>query len=151
MDSRSAGTRCQAKGSGDLGRPLEETTGETLEGVLELRQRMTRMRENVEKAVGRAEALTSPPPRSHSRESGNLIGVTGNLLGRVITHREELIPGFTSRYHIHSLVYAEFHSEPGAAIWREKQMKKWRRAWKIELIEKYNPDWRDLYDDIAVQ
>ena len=85
-----------------------------------------------------------------SRKYGALyIGVTGDLLGRVITHREELIPGFTSRYHIHNLVYAEFHPEPGAAIWREKQLKKWRRAWKIELIEKGNPTWRDLFDEIV--
>ena len=85
-----------------------------------------------------------------SRKFGALyIGVTGDLLGRVITHREELLSGFTSRYHIHNLVYAEFHPEPGAAIAREKQLKKWRREWKIELIEKNNADWRDLFDVIA--
>ena len=85
-----------------------------------------------------------------SRKYGALyIGVTGDLLGRVITHREELIPGFTSRYHIHNLVYAEFHDTPSSAIQREKQLKKWRRAWKIELIEKSNPTWRDLFDEIV--
>lgn len=85
-----------------------------------------------------------------SRKYGALyIGVSGDLLGRVIAHREEWLPGFTSRYHIHNLVYAEFHTQPSAAILREKQLKKWRRAWKIELIERANPDWLDLFDDIA--
>jgi putative endonuclease len=85
-----------------------------------------------------------------SRKYGALyIGVTSDLIGRVITHREELMEGFTSRYHIHDLVYAEFHLEPMSAIQREKQLKKWRRAWKIELIETFNPDWRDLFDEIV--
>ena len=85
-----------------------------------------------------------------SRKYGALyIGVTGDLLGRTIRHREEWLDGFTSRYHIHDLVYAEFHIAPSSAIQREKQLKKWRRAWKIELIENYNPDWRDLFDEIA--
>jgi putative endonuclease len=85
-----------------------------------------------------------------SRKYGALyIGVTGDLLGRVITHREELIPGFTSRYHVHNLVYAEFHHAPSSAIQREKQLKKWHRAWKIELIEKQNPQWADLFDEIV--
>ena len=84
-----------------------------------------------------------------SRKYGALyIGVTGDLLGRVITHREEWLTGFTAKYHIHNLVYVEFHPDPSAAIC-EKQMKKWRRAWKIELIEKFNPDWRDLFDEIV--
>jgi putative endonuclease len=85
-----------------------------------------------------------------SRKYGALyIGVTGDLLGRVITHREELIAGFTSRYHIHNLVYAEFHYAPSSAIQREKQLKKWHRAWKIELIEKQNPQWADLFEEIV--
>jgi putative endonuclease len=84
------------------------------------------------------------------RKYGSLyIGVTGDLLGRTITHRGEWLKGFTSRYHIHHLVYAEFHTDPSSAIAREKQLKKWRRAWKIELIEQFNPDWRDLFDEIA--
>jgi len=85
-----------------------------------------------------------------SRKYGALyIGVTGDLLGRTITHREEWLKGFTSRYRIHNLVYAEFHITPSSAIQREKQLKKWRRAWKIELIEEFNPDWRDLFDEIV--
>ncbi len=63
-----------------------------------------------------------------SRKYGALyIGVTGDLLGRVVTHREDWLKGFTSRYHIHDLVYAEFHITPSSAIQREKQFKKWRR------------------------
>ncbi len=85
-----------------------------------------------------------------SRKYGVLyVGVTGDLMGRVVTHREEWLKGFTSRYHVHNLVYAEFHPQPSAAIAREKQLKKWRRDWKVELIEKSNPDWRDLFDELA--
>jgi putative endonuclease len=85
-----------------------------------------------------------------SRKYGALyIGVTGDLLGRVVTHREEWLRGFTSRYHIHNLVYAEFHPQPASAIMREKQLKKWRREWKIALIEKSNPEWGDLFDEIV--
>lgn len=56
--------------------------------------------------------------------------------------------GFTDRYGVKSLIYTEFHETMPDAILREKQMKKWRRAWKVELIEKANPDWRDLYEDL---
>ena len=85
-----------------------------------------------------------------SRKYGALyIGVTGNLVGRVVNHREEWLEGFTSRYHIHDLVYFEQFDGPSDAILREKQLKKWRRGWKIELIEKSNPDWHDLFDQIA--
>ncbi|MBN9307335.1 MAG: hypothetical protein BGO82_08615 [Devosia sp. 67-54] len=85
-----------------------------------------------------------------SRKYGALyIGVTGNLLGRVITHREELLPDFTSRYHIHNLVHFEFYDLPRDAIAREKRLKKWRREWKIALIETTNPDWHDLFDEIV--
>jgi putative endonuclease len=85
-----------------------------------------------------------------SRKYGALyIGVTGNLLGRVVTHREEWLEGFTARYHIHDLVYFEQFDSPSEAILREKQLKKWRREWKIELIETSNPDWNDLFDQIV--
>jgi putative endonuclease len=70
-------------------------------------------------------------------------------LGRIVTHRDELIEGFTSRYHLHQLVYYEQFDSPSDAILREKQIKKWRRAWKIALIEKANPDWDDLFDSIV--
>ena len=85
-----------------------------------------------------------------SRKYGALyVGVTSDLAGRVYLHREELVAGQTSRYHIHDLVYFEVHNNPGDAIVREKRIKKWRRDWKIALIEKDNPDWRDLYPEIA--
>jgi putative endonuclease len=85
-----------------------------------------------------------------SRKYGALyIGVTGNLPGRVYLHREEILRGHTSRYHIHQLVYFEQHDDPLEAIQREKRLKKWRRAWKIELIESFNPAWRDYFDEIA--
>jgi putative endonuclease len=76
-------------------------------------------------------------------------GVTNNLLRRIYEHREELISGFTKEYGVHKLVYYEGHGDPAAAIQREKNIKHWIREWKVELIEKDNPAWRDLYDEIA--
>jgi putative endonuclease len=72
------------------------------------------------------------------------IGVTSNLLARLHQHREGLIEGFTSRYGVNRLVYFEMSDDMLTAIAREKQLKKWRRAWKIELIEEANPGWIDL-------
>ncbi|WP_291392551.1 GIY-YIG nuclease family protein [Devosia sp.] len=73
------------------------------------------------------------------------IGVTSDLIGRTYIHRESLVPGFTNKYGVHRLVWFEQHGSAESAIRREKQMKKWNRAWKIELIEKANPAWVDLY------
>ena len=85
-----------------------------------------------------------------SGRNGTLyIGVTSHLARRVFEHREGAIPGFTRRYRIRVLVYFEAHETMGAAITRERQMNDWRRAWKIRLIEKHNPDWRDLYDELG--
>ena len=85
-----------------------------------------------------------------SRKYGAIyVGVTGDLVGRAYLHREDVVRGHTSRYHIHNLVWFEQHDDPSAAIRREKQIKKWLRAWKIELIEKTNPDWLDLYPEIV--
>jgi putative endonuclease len=85
-----------------------------------------------------------------SRKYGPIYtGVTGNLPNRMVTHRDELIDGFTARYHLHQLVYFEQFDSPSDAILREKRIKKWRRAWKIELIEKSNPNWDDLFDSIV--
>ena len=84
-----------------------------------------------------------------SQKNGTLyIGVSGNLKKRVYEHRNDLIDGFTKKYRVHKLVYFESTSDVNAAIAREKQMKAWKRQWKIELIEKDNSDWRDLYDDL---
>lgn len=76
------------------------------------------------------------------------IGVTDDLIGRAYKHRQELVPSFTSKYHVHKLVYFEATESIESAIKKEKQLKKWNRAWKIELIEKTNPDWKDLYKDL---
>jgi len=85
-----------------------------------------------------------------SRKNGTLyLGVTNNLIRRVYEHRHKLMPGFTSRYDVVRLVWFECYDDPSNAIAREKEIKKWRRQWKIELIEKSNPDWRDLYDEIT--
>jgi len=84
-----------------------------------------------------------------SKRNGTLyIGVTNNLLKRVYEHKNNLIEGFTKKYHVHNLVYYELYSHISDAINLEKRMKKLKRQWKIELIEKANPQWRDLYSDI---
>ncbi len=84
-----------------------------------------------------------------SRQNGTLyIGVTSNLEKRVWEHKNNLVKGFTERYAVHRLVYFEFHEDMLSAIRREKQMKKWNRAWKLELIEGHNPGWTDLWEGI---
>ncbi|MCW5712962.1 MAG: GIY-YIG nuclease family protein [Bauldia sp.] len=75
------------------------------------------------------------------------VGVTSDLSRRVYEHREGLIPGFTKTYGVKMLVYYEPHDSISAAIQREKNIKHWSRAWKIELIEKMNPGWRDLWKE----
>jgi putative endonuclease len=83
-----------------------------------------------------------------SQRNGTLyLGVTGNLPQRAQQHREGHIEGFSQKYDCKILVWYEQYQEIGAAIVREKELKKWRRAWKLALIEKMNPRWRDLYDD----
>lgn len=80
-----------------------------------------------------------------SKRNGTLyIGVTSNLVKRVYEHRNNLVDGFTKEYAVHVLVYCETTNEINAALLREKQMKKWKREWKINLIEKENPQWKDL-------
>ncbi|HEX9466191.1 MAG TPA: GIY-YIG nuclease family protein [Alphaproteobacteria bacterium] len=86
-----------------------------------------------------------------SKRNGTLyIGVTNDLVRRVAEHRSGQADGFTKTYRVHMLVYAEFHETMPLAIVRETQMKKWRRDWKLELIERANPEWRDLYDELLV-
>jgi putative endonuclease len=85
-----------------------------------------------------------------SRRNGTLyVGVTSDLVKRVWQHKHDLVAGFTSRYHVHLLVWYEVHSSMGSAIRREKAIKKWKRCWKIELIEQENPEWRDLYGELG--
>jgi putative endonuclease len=76
------------------------------------------------------------------------VGVTNNIGRRVGEHREGIVPGFTKKYGVHRLVHVESYDSINDAIGREKRLKRWRRAWKIALIEEHNPDWRDLYGDI---
>ncbi|GLS15867.1 GIY-YIG nuclease family protein [Hydrogenophaga electricum] len=84
-----------------------------------------------------------------SQRNGTLyVGVTSDLVQRIHQHRHELTGGFTQRYGVHQLVYFEPHGTMEAAITREKQLKKWRRAWKLALIESVNPEWRDLWPDL---
>jgi putative endonuclease len=75
--------------------------------------------------------------------------VTTNLVRRVWEHREAFVAGFTKEYGVKRLVWYEAHTEVLAAITREKQLKKWNRAWKIELIQKENPHWRDLFEEFT--
>ena len=81
-----------------------------------------------------------------SKRNGTLyVGVTGDLVRRVWEHKQDLLEGFTRRYRVHQLVYFELHADMAEAILRERRIKKWNRAWKIELIEKTNPQWNDLW------
>ena len=85
-----------------------------------------------------------------SRKSGTLyLGVTRNLIRRTYEHKTKATPGFASRYDVRRLVWFEVYDDPTNAITREKELKKWRRAWKIRLIEESNPEWRDLYQEIV--
>lgn len=85
-----------------------------------------------------------------SQRNGTLyVGVTNDLARRSAEHRDEELEGFTRKYAVHILVWFEEYGDIGDAITREKRIKKWNRDWKLELIEKSNPDWRDLFPDIA--
>ncbi|MBI2607535.1 MAG: GIY-YIG nuclease family protein [Candidatus Doudnabacteria bacterium] len=84
-----------------------------------------------------------------SKRNGTLyIGVTSDLVKRVYEHKNNFVQGFTERYNVHTLVYFEVVEDAESAIKREKQLKTWKRKWKLELIETNNPDWRDLYEEI---
>ncbi len=85
-----------------------------------------------------------------SQKNGVLYtGVTSDLNKRTWQHRESITDGFTAKYHVKRLVYYELHESAEAAILREKQIKKWKRLWKLELIEKMNLHWEDLWPSIA--
>jgi putative endonuclease len=84
-----------------------------------------------------------------SKKNGTLYtGVTSDLVKRIWEHKNDLVDGFTRRYKVHNLVWYELHDNMDAAIEREKNMKEWKRAWKVRLFEKDNPNWNDLYDSI---
>jgi putative endonuclease len=87
-----------------------------------------------------------------SKRNGTLcIGVTNDLERRLSEHRNNLIEGFTNKYNVHRLVYYEDVNDIQAALQREKQLKRWTRKWKLELIEKVNPEWRDLANDFILE
>jgi len=84
-----------------------------------------------------------------SRINGTLyIGVTSDLVKRVYQHKEKTFEGFTSKYNVNRLVYFEIYEDITEAIAREKRLKHWRRSWKLELIERVNPQWADLYEQL---
>jgi putative endonuclease len=84
-----------------------------------------------------------------SQRNGTLYtGVTSDLPKRIWEHKSDVAEGFSKRYDVHLLIYFELHADMPSAINREKQIKKWNRAWKIRLIEEMNPDWRDLWNEI---
>jgi putative endonuclease len=85
-----------------------------------------------------------------SRKDGAIyIGVTNDIVRRIYEHRIKAVPGFTSRYNITGLVWFEIYEDPASAISREKELKKWKRGWKIKLIEAQNLWWEDLYETIC--
>ncbi|MEH6698165.1 MAG: GIY-YIG nuclease family protein [Brevundimonas sp.] len=86
-----------------------------------------------------------------SRRNGTLYtGSTDDLITRVGQHRTKALGGFTARYGVQTLVWLERHETREAAFRRERQIKKWNRAWKLDLIESVNPEWRDLYDEVRL-
>jgi putative endonuclease len=85
-----------------------------------------------------------------SKKNGTLyIGVTSDLVKRIWQHKNKIVSGFTDDYEVNTLVYFEQYDDMYAALTREKQLKTWNRAWKIRLIEKTNPNWLDLYNEIS--
>jgi len=85
-----------------------------------------------------------------SRKDGAIyVRVTNDIVRRIYEHRTKIIQGFTSKYNITRLVWFEIYEDPISAISREKELKKWKRAWKVQLIEAQNPRWDDLYESIC--
>ncbi|PHS28132.1 MAG: GIY-YIG nuclease [Robiginitomaculum sp.] len=85
-----------------------------------------------------------------SQPNGTLyVGATDNLVERVWQHKNKVVPGFTKKYDVTRLVWFEHHTEPHIGLLREKRIKRWKRAWKIALIEKDNSQWHDLWDKIS--
>jgi putative endonuclease len=86
-----------------------------------------------------------------SKRNGTLYtGVTSDLVKRIYEHKNNFVDGFTKKYNVHRLVWYEIHESAESAITREKQIKKWKRAWKLKLIEKNNSEWIDLYESICL-
>ena len=85
---------------------------------------------------------------AHDRNGTLYIGVTSNLVARVWQHKNNVVEGFTKEHAVHQLVWYEPHETMESAISREKSLKKWNRIWKLRLIEQFNPEWQDLYDQL---
>ena len=85
---------------------------------------------------------------SNKRNGTLYTGVTSDLLKRVYEHKNDLVDGFTKKYGIHNLVWYEKHESAESAITREKQIKKWNRSWKLNLIDSFNPLWTDLFEEL---
>jgi putative endonuclease len=84
-----------------------------------------------------------------NKRNGTLYtGVTSDLIKRIYEHKNNMVDGFTDKYNVHHLVWYENHMTAESAITREKQIKKWNRKWKLELIDRNNPEWKDLYESI---
>jgi putative endonuclease len=84
-----------------------------------------------------------------TKDGAIYIGITNDIVRRIFEHRTKAAPGFTSKYNTTRLVWFEIYDDPISAISREKELKKWKRAWKIQLIEAQNPQWNDLYESIC--
>ena len=85
-----------------------------------------------------------------SKRNGTLyVGVTSDLIKRVWEHKNNVVKGFTERYSVHQLVWYELHETMESAIRKEKMLKNWKRVWKLELIERSNPNWQDLYETVV--
>ena len=85
-----------------------------------------------------------------SRKDGAIyVGMTNDIVRRIYDHRTKAVRGFTSKYNITRLVWFEIYEDPISAISREKELKKWKRSWKVQLIEAQNPQWGDLYESIC--
>ena len=85
-----------------------------------------------------------------SKRNGTLyVGVTSDLIKRVWEHKNNVVKGFTERYSVHPLVWYELHETMESAIRKEKMLKNWKRVWKLELIERSNPNWQDLYETVV--
>ncbi|MFA6409478.1 MAG: GIY-YIG nuclease family protein [Gammaproteobacteria bacterium] len=85
---------------------------------------------------------------ANKRNGTIYVGVTSDLIKRIWQHKNSIADGFTKKYDIKKLVYYEHHHNAESAIHREKRLKEWKREWKLDLIEKFNPEWNDLYDSI---